>query len=215
VRHVKFGGIQTVLIFLAAASLPASPASADSLWNKAGGKARAAHADDVARKVGDNLTIVIKEQTKIDNQTSRTLEKKTDVSGKADGSVSGGFAGGVKDKIYNLPSADLSGAGSSKFDGKADYGSERSLEDQITVTVEDVLPNGNLVVLGKRERDVDGDKQSIQVAGIVRPSDIAFDNTIRSEKVASFQITVKSTGQEKRATTPGWLTRLVHMFGPG
>ena len=193
----------TVPIFLAGVFLAASTAAGDSLWNKANGKAAAAHADDVARKVGDNLTIVILEQTKIDNTTNRSMEKKNDNSAKMEGSVSGGFAGGIKDKIYKLPSADLTGTSDHKFDGKADYGTERTFQDQITVVVEDVLPNGNLVVLGKREREVAGDKQSVQVAGIVRPSDIAFDNTILSEKVANFQITFKTKGQENGYTNPG------------
>jgi flagellar L-ring protein FlgH len=193
----------------------AGSAAGDSIWNRANGKAAAAHADDVARKVGDNLTIVIKEQTKIDNTTSRTLEKKGDASAKAEGTVgTGNLSKSFSGKTYTLPSADLSGSADAKFDGKADYGQERTFQDQITVTVEDVLTNGNLVVLGQREREVDGDKQMVRVAGIVRPSDIAFDNTILSEKVAHFQITFRTSGQDTRATTPGWLSRLLSVLGP-
>jgi flagellar L-ring protein precursor FlgH len=192
----------------------AAPAAGDSLWNKAGTKATAVHADDVARKVGDNLTIVILEETKIDNTTNRSMEKKNDNTAKWEGTVSGGFAGGVKNKVYNLPGAELTGTSDHKFDGKADYNTDRAFSDQITVVVEDVLPNGNLVVLGKREREVAGDKQSVQVAGIVRPSDIAFDNTILSQKVANFQITFKTKGEENRYTTPGWLSRLMNLLNP-
>jgi flagellar basal body L-ring protein FlgH len=70
------------------------------------------------------------------------------------------------------------------------------------------------VVLGKRERMVLGDKQVIQASGVIRMSDIAFDNTIPSDKVANFQIAVKAKGQETYANNPGWFSSLLNRFNP-
>jgi len=102
----------------------------------------------------------------------------------------------------------------SKFQGKADYGSNRSLKDMITVTVEDVLPNGNMVIIGRRVREVAGDRQVIEVSGIIRPSDISFDNTVESDRVANFNIVHKTSGMDTSYVTPGWLTRVINVISP-
>jgi flagellar L-ring protein precursor FlgH len=180
-------------------------ARADSIWNRANGGAKALYADDTARGVGDNITIVINEQTKIGNSATATG------SGSAD---AGNVLNPTFNKILSALKFSASLQGDSKFDGKSDYGDSRSLVDRITVTVEDVLPNGNLVVVGKREREVGGDKQIIAASGVIRPSDISFANTISSEKVANFQITVRSKGQDRQATNPGWLSRFLNRINP-
>jgi flagellar L-ring protein precursor FlgH len=188
---------------------------ADSIWNRANGGARALYADDTARGVGDNLTIIINEQTKIDNSSERKLEKSNSATATGSGSAdTGNVLNPTFNKILSALKFQTSLDGQSKFDGKSDYGDSRSLVDQITVTVEDVLPNGNLVVVGKREREVGGDKQIIAASGVVRPSDISFANTISSEKVANFQITVRNKGQDKQATNPGWLSRFLNWINP-
>jgi len=57
--------------------------------------------------------------------------------------------------------------------------------------------------------DISGDKQTIQVSGIVRPSDISYNNTIRSEQVANFQLVSDSNGPSKDYNTPGWLSKFM------
>ncbi len=188
---------------------------ADSIWNRANGGAKALYADDTARGVGDNITIIINEQTKIDNSSERKLEKSNSASATGNGSAdTGNVLNPTFNKILSALRLSASLQGNSKFDGKADYGDSRSLVDQITVTVEDVLPNGNLVVVGKREREVGGDKQVIAASGVIRPSDISFANTISSQKVANFQITVRNKGQDKQANNPGWLSRFLNWINP-
>jgi flagellar L-ring protein precursor FlgH len=191
-----------------------SAARADSLWNKASANARTLYSDDTARAVGDNLTIVINEQTKIGNQTERKLEKTSSRSASSSGSATNNVLNPVLNTVLSSLNAQAQGSADSKFDGKANYDDTRSLVDSITVTVQDVLPNGNLVVVGKRERDVAGDKQVIAVSGVVRVSDIPFNNMIPSEKVANFQISLKTKGQESSTTNPGWLGRILNCISP-
>ncbi len=187
----------------------------DSIWARANGRTRSVYCDDTARGLGDNLTIVINEISKIDNTSKRSMEKQDQRTATMSGSVKGNDVTPMwLNKTFNIPTVNASSNSDTKFDGKADYNASRSLTDQITVTVQDVLPNGNLVVIGKREREIAGDKQIIQASGIVRPSDIAFDNTISSDKIANFQIAVKNKGQESEFTNPGWLARILNFFNP-
>lgn len=78
----------------------------------------------------------------------------------------------------------------------------------------DVLPNGNLMVVGSRDRQIGGDIQTIEVSGVVRPNDIAFDNTIKSQQVANFHITTKNGGVSGSYTQTGWLARIMDFLWP-
>ena len=67
---------------------------------------------------------------------------------------------------------------------------------------------------GTRNRDIAGDIQMIDVSGIVRPSDIAFDNTVKSQQVANFQILSRNGGVSAPYTEPGWLGRIFDNLWP-
>jgi flagellar L-ring protein precursor FlgH len=186
-----------------------------SIWAKAANRRTMPYADDKARNVGDLITIIIDERSVIENETNRTMEKSDERSA----SVSGNLdilrgLDAVTGKLFSIPDMDLNASAKTKFDGGADYDTDRSMTDKITVTVEDVLPNGNLVVLGTRKRNVEGDTQTIQVSGIVRPSDVSFENDVPSKKVAEFHIVFRSKGRENRFTKPGWLAHILNFLNP-
>jgi flagellar L-ring protein FlgH len=192
-------------------------AQAGSIFAKAAQKQgfRALHADDTASKVGDIVTIVINERTEIENETERDLSKKSSRTGKVTGDFD--LLGVVDDLtmgMFNLPKLDVSMGADTKFEAEADYDNKRKMTDQITATVSDVLPNGNLVVIGTRERRVAGDSQIIQVSGVIRPSDITFANSVQSVKVSEFKIVYKSRGDEKLFIKPGWVDRLLNFVNP-
>jgi len=196
--------------------LAAGAARADSLWAKAPHRTRSLIADDTARDVGDTLTIIINEQSSVENETERELERKStrdaSMSGNADlkdlvSAVRGATA-------FRFPSITYAQDASTKFGGTADFEADRKVTDQITVLVEDVLPNGNLVVLGTRHRDVAGEVQTVQVSGVVRPSDINYSNTVLSARVADFRLVVKVEGEDNRVTRPGWWDRLWNVISP-
>jgi flagellar L-ring protein precursor FlgH len=114
----------------------------------------------------------------------------------------------VTPTINGVSSAD------SKFQGTADFSSDRSMTDRITVTVHDVLPNGNLVLLGTRLRNTQGNMQVVCISGIVRPSDITFSNTILSEQVADFHLVTVVKGPENNSTEPNWLGCMLNKLLP-
>ena len=190
-------------------------AEAGSLWAKTSVRNRPLHADDTARQTGDVLTIVIDERSIIENETTRGMAKKSERNASVAGNLD--ILGAIDKftgELFSIPDMSLDMKAETKFDGSADYDSDRKVLDQITVTVADILPNGNLVVVGSRERETAGDKQILQVSGVVRPSDIAFDNTVQSDKVAEYKIVTANKGREKRFTRPGWLDRLLNIVNP-
>lgn len=181
---------------------------AGSIWAKRGQNAKALYADDKANQIGDVLTIIIEEDHKVDNKVERDLERSSSRELAVDSHdiTVGGIA--------PIPDISVNTGSSKTLSGKSDYKDERSIEDRITVIVEDIHPNGNLVVVGTRTRDVNGDKQIIQVSGIVRPRDIEFGNIVRSEQIANFQLVAISEGVTKDYNNPGWLGRILDAIWP-
>ncbi|MHC4395226.1 MAG: flagellar basal body L-ring protein FlgH [Planctomycetota bacterium] len=178
---------------------------AGSIWAKRDKNMKDLYADDVARKIGDILTITITEASKVENKVKRDLKKDTKRSTTFDGDVG---------DIAKLPDFGMTAQSNNELKSKADFKDERSFVDSVTVVVVDIMPNGNLVVMGSRNRDIGGDIQIIEVSGIVRPNDIEFDNTIKSEQVANFNIVSRNKGVSAPFNRPGWLGRIFDVLWP-
>ena len=194
-----------VLALTASVLLSTACAQAGSIWAKRDKNARAVYADDVARQIGDVLTITITENSKVDNKAKRDMKKETDRS-----TIFNGDLGDFTD----LGEFGMSAESGNELKSKADYKDERKFVDNITVVVVDILPNRNLVVLGTRHRDISGDTQTIEVSGIVRPSDVTFDNKVKSEQVADFRIVSRNGGISAPYTKPGWLGSILNIVWP-
>ena len=101
-----------------------------------------------------------------------------------------------------------------EFDGKGSSSQSNRLDGNITVTVADVLPNGNLVVRGEKWLTLNQGEEYVQIAGIVRPADIAADNSVPSFKVADARITYSGNGVIPDANRPGFLARFFMKLWP-
>lgn len=202
---------QTAIVMIVAALavlLLSADGRAGSIWAKRSQTSKPLYADDKANQVGDVVTIIISEDHKVDNKIKRDLERSSSQSIDFD---SEDLKVG---SLHPIPDVTV-GVGSEKsLEGKSDYKDERSIEDRITAVVEDIHPNGNLVVIGNRTRDVNGDKQVIQVSGIIRPSDIGYDNVVLSTQVANFQLVALSEGATADYTKPGWLGKILNAVWP-
>ena len=195
-----------VLVLIVFVLWPSACSQAGSIWAKKDKNMRDLYADDVAHNIGDVLTIKITEASKVDNKAKRDLKKDTSRSTTFNGEV-GGFT--------DLGEFGLTAGSSNELKGKADYKDERNFVDSITVVVVDILPlNGNLVVMGTRDRDIAGDRQIIEESGIVRTSDIVFDNTVKSERVANFRIVTRNKGVAAPYNKQGWLGRAFDIIWP-
>ena len=196
-------------VFLLVGLMAVSTTWGGSIWAKRSQNSKPLYADDKANQIGDILTIIISEDHKVDNKVERDLERTSDRTlGLDRGDLT------ITTVLPKVPAVNVDLGSEKSLSGKSDYKDERSIEDRITVVVEDIHPNGNLVVIGNRSREVNGDKLIIQVSGIVRPSDIDYTNTVLSEQVANFQMVAISEGVTKDFNDPGWLGKFLDAIWP-
>ena len=196
------------LVLMVFVFFSATCSQAASIWAKRDKNMKALYADDVARQIGEVLTIKITEDSKVDNKAKRDLKKETDKSSSFDGKL------GIDHILPSIPGFTMDAESTNELKSKADYKDERKFIDSVTVVVVDILPNRNLVVMGTRHRNIAGDIQTIEISGIVRPSDIEFDNTVKSEQVADFRLVTRNDGISAPYTRPGWLGRIFDIIWP-
>jgi flagellar L-ring protein precursor FlgH len=185
--------------------------SADSLWQRRIPERASLVSDTKALRVGDIVTILISESTAVDNREDTELNRQTSSSGVFDlsTSVSGGI--GSQEAAGEFDLENSSGRG---FQGEAAYRDARAFSDRISVPVIDVLPNGNLVLAGERRLEIGGEQRTLTISGIVRPYDIAGDNTVNSRYVSQFRAVYSGTGHHRRFSRQGWFGRAMNFAWP-
>ncbi len=200
---------KTVLMTLLMVFVGSAAVQASSIWARRDRTRKALYADDKANQIGDLLTIIISEDHKVDNKVKRDASRK---SNRQLSVVAKDIS--IEHVMPKVPEVNIDLQSQKSLAGKSDYKDERSIEDHITVVVVDIHPNGNLVVIGTRSRNISNDNQTIQVSGLVRPSDIFFGNTVRSERVANFQLVAISEGVSEDYNKPGWLGGFLDKIWP-
>lgn len=153
--------------------------------------------DRVARQKGDILTVIISESSSSNYSASTSLSKNDS------NSVTNGIP-----LLQGLVSALSSGSKSSNS-GSGSTASTGKLTAQMSVTVKDVLPNGNLVIEGTRTIVTNRNSQTFELTGVIRPDDVQTDDTVLSENIANFNISVAGTGSIQARQRRGILTRLL------
>ncbi|HEX6832345.1 MAG TPA: flagellar basal body L-ring protein FlgH [Rudaea sp.] len=156
--------------------------------------------DQRARNPGDLITIQLVESTNATTSASTKTSKKSDM----DMSVTSLFGGkkGLGNKLL-----DNSAASGRSFDGSGDSSQSNKLEGNLTVTVAARLANGNLLVRGEKWIQLNQGNEYVQIQGIVRPADIAPDNSIPSSRVADARIAYGGRGTLANSNAMGWLSR--------
>ena len=84
----------------------------------------------------------------------------------------------------------------------------------ITVTVQNVMINGNLKVIGEKQIAINQGTEFIRFSGVVNPRTISGNNTVISTQVADARIEYVGNGYIDEAQTMGWLQRLFLNFSP-
>ncbi len=184
---------------------------ADSLWQRRDPQKAYLFYDSRARNVGDLLTVIISESSEVQNSENNTMNKAS--SNSVDSDVEAASGGGLG---AQAASASLSIANSAKraFSGKADYRDSREYTDHITVTVVDVLPNGNMVIAGRRSLTIAGEQRTLVMSGVVRPIDLGPDNKIHSRYVADLKTVYEGEGASRRFVRQGWFSRAANKVWP-
>lgn len=200
-----------VLVLLAAWM---HPLAAASLWQAETLADGNLYSDQVARKPGDLITILVKETTSVtdDQKTSTSRENDIDAQVKMLPETSRVPSVQGSSTIGALPGVTL--ASSKEFEGAGKYTAKGEMRAVITGRVTDVLDNGNLVVEGRRTVRVNNDSKTIVVSGVIRTADVRSDNTVASEKLHNFQVAIEGEGPLSRAQQEGWLARLFDVVWP-
>jgi flagellar L-ring protein precursor FlgH len=175
---------------------PVGPAATASLFRTGAG---AFLGDQRAARTGDILTVRINVADKavVGNTTARSRG----------GSESAGVSSLLGlEKV--LPGGDpaklVAGNSKSQFDGSGSISRSETISMTMSAIVTDVLPNGNLVIRGRQEIRVNYELRELIVTGIVRPQDIARDNSIRHSQIAEARISYGGRGQLTQAQQARW-----------
>ncbi len=155
----------------------------------------------IARRVGDTITIHLEERTNASKSSSTTTSKNTKVD------MAAPTIAGMPVTVNGTPVLEMAVDNKSDFDGSGDSSQSNRLEGDITVTVARRLANGNLLVRGQKWIAINQGKEFVRIQGIIRPIDIAPDNSLPSSKVADASISYGGKGALADANTKGWLAR--------
>ena len=154
-----------------------------------------------ARNVGDVVTVVLEEVT------TAAKSSQTDTSKTTKDSIAPPTILGLPVTLHGtaLLSGNVNNANS--FSGEGDSKQSDSLAGNISVTVIKRLSNGNLVIRGERQININQGSEYIRLEGVIRPIDIGSDNTIPSTEVADARIAYGQHGALNDANAPGLLSR--------
>jgi flagellar L-ring protein FlgH len=154
-----------------------------------------------ARHVGDIVTIVLNESTQAQKSSSTNTNKSTTDT------LPGMTILGKALTIHGVPIMSNNISDSAKFAGEGDSAQSNSITGFITVTVQKVLPNGNLYVKGEKNIAINQGSEFVRLSGVIRPIDLAPDNSINSSQVANAKIAYGGKGALADANAQGWLSR--------
>jgi len=167
--------------------------------------------DARAMRVGDVITvkISIKDKAVLDNSSNRSRESNFSL----DQSLKYGTAIGSFQRSGD-GSAQASSAAKSGSTGKGGVARSESIDLLIAAVVTEVLGNGNLVIRGTQEVGVNFEVRELTVAGIVRPRDVATDNSVSYERIAEARISYGGRGRITEVQQPGWGQQLLDALSP-
>ncbi|GAB5380773.1 MAG: flagellar basal body L-ring protein FlgH [Aliiglaciecola sp.] len=163
--------------------------------------ANSIYSDVKARRVGDIITVNLRENTSATKSAGTTTSRETEVSVDPLLGLGGNVVNiGGRGIQFDLESE-------SDFAGDAQANQSNNLSGNISVTVIQVLSNQNLLVRGEKWITLNNGDEYIRLTGIVRPADISPTNEIVSTKIANARIQYSGTGTFASAQQQGWLTK--------
>jgi flagellar L-ring protein FlgH len=180
---------------------PPAPTAEGSLWASSARRSDLFR-DFKARDINDTVTIRVVESVQAVASADASNSRATEATAGFDAMF------GAEKKVKELPNL-VSGKSNSTFGAKGSTSRTTTLQAYMTARVVDVLPNGSLVVEGKREVRVNNENQILYITGVVRPVDITRQNVVMSSAVAQMAVRVQGKGVVSQPLKPGWLYRIL------
>jgi flagellar L-ring protein FlgH len=186
------------------------PVSDGSLWQES---SRSLVADFRASRVGDLVMVRIDESPKAQGDAETKLERESNLSMGAPKLF--GFAQAIAKAHPDLDMAEfLNVMSSSSFDGSGETTRGSNVTAAMAVRVKRQLPNGDMFVEGTKVLMVNDEELHIYISGVIRPEDIAQDNSVPSSVVADAQIEFVGRGVLTDNQRKGWFTTLLSWLNP-
>ncbi len=172
-------------------ALSTEPAGANSLWRTG---ARSFFGDQRATNIGDILTVNIEiaDSAQVNNSTQRSRSSSEEAGIQA----LLGFEANLQKALPGTPSLDpaIGFDSNSASNGSGSVNRQESVSLTVAAVIVDKLPNGNLVIGGSQEVRINNELRELLVSGVIRPEDIAADNTIEHTKIAEARISYGGRG---------------------
>ena len=189
----------------------AAPVEANSLWRPG---SRAFFKDQRAAQVGDIVTILVNiADTAALSNISVASRKGTETMGLPN-------LFGLESALPTIlgksivPATLVSGSSENSTNGSGTIARKETLTVRLAGVITQVLPNGNLVVAARQEVRVNSELRELQVSGVIRPQDIASDNTVLHDRLAEARIAYGGRGQLTEVQTPRYGQQLLDILLP-
>jgi flagellar L-ring protein precursor FlgH len=169
--------------------------------------------DTRALRVGDIVLVRINEKADAQGGATTNLSKDTHRSGGIDSLL--GLVPAIQKAYPNIdPKTLLELASSSDFNGQGKTQRAGTLNATIGVKVKQELPNGDLFVEGTKVVMINYEEQHLYISGVIRPPDIAPDNSVDSSLIADARVEFTGRGDIDDQVERGWLTKVLDFVNP-
>jgi len=183
-----------------------------SLWQESG-PLGGLFQDYKASRVGDIVTIRIVESASASNKATTKTQRNSTMSAGIENLFNLEQRFPPSEPFLN-PFSKVKAGLDSSFDGAGTTTRSGSLSAYLAARVTEVLPNGNLKILGSREVMVNNERQYMALTGIIRQGDISSENIVLSTYVSDAKIEYSGVGVVNDRQRPGWLGRMLDVVWP-
>lgn len=177
-----------------------TPVATDGAIFQGGGFHRPLFEDRKANMVGDMLVVQISEKLSASQQSKSSADRSSNTG------VTIPLIKGIPGKT--LQGLGVTASGDNKFEGKGETSNNNVFTGTISVTVVEVLHNGNLLVAGDKQIGINHNAETLRFSGIVNPATILAGNSVNSAQVAEARLEYVGKGYIDEAQSMPWLQRI-------
>lgn len=188
---------QSIALFVLLQSLVVAVHAGDSMFDEK--TYQPLVADQKAYKVGDALTVLIQESASASSSVDAKANRNMDL--------------GLRGQTLGQQARGITAGTTSSSDGGGQVVRSGRVTAQITVTVQEIAANGEMLISGQQTVDLNGESQIIAVAGRVRPRDISDSNSVLSSRLAEPHITYSGQGYMADKSQPSIWARFITWIG--
>jgi len=162
--------------------------------------------------IGDTITVVLQENISASNSSSSNISR--DGTANLGVNISPGQLNPMLGLNINDNRTGFDSIGKNDFSGKGSNSAKNTFNGLITVTIKQVLPNGNLKVCGEKEVSINQGTEFIHFSGVVNPNNINKNNLVASTQIADTKIEYLSNGNMNEINKMGWFQRFLLKISP-